>query len=178
MSLDRLREIVAPPAAPTETGDPDRWPAVEEAMGTPLPADFRAYTATYGSGAFDGFLYLFNPFAPDGPGNLVHERDATLRAYTETRERFPDRLPLPPFPEPGGVLPLGRSDNGDELYWVTSGKPDDWQVTVLASRAARQETHAMTVTAFLATLLAGELTTRMFPDSFLDRRPHTFVIFE
>ena len=46
-----------------------------------------------------------------------------LAAYRQTRARFPERLPLPPFPEQGGVLPLGRTDNGDELYWVTQGPP-------------------------------------------------------
>lgn len=178
MSLDRLHEIVAPPAAPVETGDPDGWPEVERRMGTPLPADYKAFTNTYGSGTFDDFLFLFNPFAPDGPGNLVHERDATLEGYRETRGKFPDKLPLPPFPEPGGVLPLGRSDNGDELYWLTEGEPDRWQVTVLAARAARQETHPLTVTEFLAELLSGRLRTRAFPRSFLIRRDHEFVVFE
>jgi hypothetical protein len=177
MSLDRLREIVPPPATPAETGEQGRWPEVERSLGTSLPADFKAFTATYGSGAFDGFLYLFNPFAPDGPGNLLFEREETLRAYAETRAKFPDKLPLPPFPEPGGVLPLGRSDNGDELYWVTQGDPDGWQVTVLAARASRQETFEQGVTAFLAELLAGRLSTRVFPRSFLDRRPHTFEPF-
>jgi hypothetical protein len=28
------------------------------------------------------------------------------------------------------VLPLGRTDNGDELYWVTDGDPDDWPVAL------------------------------------------------
>jgi hypothetical protein len=78
----------------------------------------------------DDFLYLFNPFAAGQDGNLLAEKDRVLAAYRQTRARFPDRLPLPPFPEPGGVLPLGRTDNGDELYWVTDGDPDDWPVAL------------------------------------------------
>ncbi len=177
MSLDRLREIVTPPAAPTETGDPDAWPEVERHMGTPLPADYKAFTNAYGSGAFDSFLYLFNPFARGQGGNLLVERDRVLAAYRQTRARFPDRLALPPFPESGGVLPLGRTDNGDELYWVTEGDRDHWTVALLESRAAFQEVHPMPVTGFLAALAANQLTSRILPAGVLDRPSHRFTPF-
>jgi hypothetical protein len=101
-----------------------------------------------------------------------------LAAYAQTRSRFPDRLPLPPFPEPGGVLPLGRTDNGDELYWVTGGDPGDWPVLLLESRAARQEVHRLPVTGFLAALAAGELTTRVLPDEVVHRPSHQFTPFD
>jgi hypothetical protein len=176
-ALGRLRSLVPPPARPVETGNPDAWAEVEAELGTALPADYRAFTNAYGSGRFDDFLWLFNPFAPVGPGNLVDEKTTTLDAYARTRSRFPDRLPLPPFPEPGGVLPLGRTDNGDELYWITEGQADQWHVLVLASRATRQERHRMSVTAFLAALLAGHLETRLFPDDLISRREHVFSPF-
>jgi len=123
--LERLRELLPPPAEPVEPGRPDSWPAVEATLGTRLPRDFKAFAERYGSGKVDDFLYLFNPFAAGQDGNL------------------------PLFPEHGGVLPLGRTDNGDELYWVTDGDPDDWPVALLASRAALQELHRLPVTGFL-----------------------------
>jgi hypothetical protein len=175
--LERLRRLLPPPAEPVEAGRPDGWAAVEASVGTALPDDFKAFTELYGSGKVDDFLYLFNPFAEGQDGNLLFERDRVLAAYAETRAKHPQRLPLPPFPEPGGVLPLGRSDNGDELYWATEGAPGDWPVVLLASRAARQELHRLSVTGFLAALAAGELATRVLPDELVHRPAHRFTSF-
>jgi hypothetical protein len=176
--LERLRELLPPPADPVEPGRPDGWAEVEATLGTGLPDDFKAFTDLYGSGKVDDFLYLFNPFAAGEDGNLLAEKDRVLAAYARTRARFPERLRLPPFPEPGGVLPLGRTDNGDELYWVTRGDPGDWPVALLESRAARQEVHRMPVTGFLAALAAGELATRVLPDEVVHRPRHEFTPFD
>ena len=175
MTLDRLRAVVPPPAEPLEPGRPDGWPGVEAELGTALPEDFKRFTEVYGSGKFDDFLYLLNPFAADAAGNLLAARDTMLAAYRETRAKFPDRLPLPPWPEAGGLLPLGRSDNGNELYWLTDGSPDTWSVVAFAGRSTRHEVHRHPVTGFLALLLSGELATSVFPGSFLRRTTHEFV---
>jgi hypothetical protein len=175
MSLDRLRSLAPPPDEPLEPGDPKGWEHVEDELGTALPADFKRFTELYGSGKFDDFLYLFNPFSADPAGNLVAAKDTMLADYAETRSKFPDRLPLPPFPEPGGLLPLGRSDNGNELYWLTEGAPDGWGVVAFAGRSTDHEVHEHPVTRFLELLLSGELDTSVFPDSFLRRSKHEFV---
>jgi hypothetical protein len=172
--LERLRQLLPPPAEPVEPGQPDGWAAVEATLGTGLPGDFKAFTELYGSGTVDDFLYLFNPFATSQDGNLVAEKDRVLASYRQTRARFPDRLPLPAFPDAGGVLPLGRTDNGDELYWVTGGDPDDWPVALLESRAALQELHRIPVTGFLTALAANELTSRVLPAELLGRPSHRF----
>jgi hypothetical protein len=175
MGLERLRSIVPPPAEPLEPGVPDQWPRVEAELGTGLPDDFKRFTELYGSGKFDDFLYLLNPFAADPAGSLLGARDTMLEAYTETRAKFPERLPLPPWPQPGGLLPLGRSDNGNELYWLTEGSPAAWPVVAFAGRSTRHEVHDGPVTAFLALLLSGKLQTSVFPDSFLRRASHEFI---
>jgi hypothetical protein len=175
--LERLRRLLPPPANPVEAGRPDGWAAVEAALGTGLPSDFKAFTERYGSGTVDDFLYLFNPFTQGPDGNLLDEKDRVLAAYRQTRTRFPGRLPWPPFPEPGGVLPLGRTDNGDELYWVTQGQPDQWPVALVEARAALQEVHPMPVTGLLAALAANQLTSRVLPEDLLRRRNHRFTPF-
>jgi hypothetical protein len=173
--LERLRQLLPPPADPVEPGRPADWPAVERTLGTGLPGDFKAFTELYGSGTVDDFLYLFNPFTAGEDGNLLVEKDRVLAAYRQTRTRFPDRLPRPPFPEPGGLLPLGRTDNGDELYWVTDGHPDQWPVALLEARAALQERHRMPVTEFLAALATNQLASRILPDDVLGRPNHRFI---
>jgi len=174
-SLERLHALVPPPDKPLEAGAPERWPEIEAQLGTTLPEDYKKFTNLYGSGKFDDFLYLFNPFAaPGSGGNLVAEKDAVLAAYTETRSKFPDKFPLPPFPEPGGLLPLGRTDNGNELYWLTEGDPGGWEIALFDGRGSRYELHPPTVTGFLAGLLSGELETTLLPAGFLDQREHSF----
>ena len=174
--LERLRQLLPPPADPVEPGQPDSWAEIEEDLGTGLPRDYKAFTELYGSGKVDDFLYLFNPFTAGQDGNLLAEKDRVLEGYRQTRARFPERLPLPPFPKPGGVLPLGWTDNGDELYWVTEGDPDGWPVALLESRAALQEVHRMPVTGFLAALAANQLTSRILPEDVLDRPSHQFSV--
>jgi hypothetical protein len=173
--LERLRQVLPPPAEPVEPGRPDGWAAVEALLDTRLPADFRAFTELYGSGTVDDFLYLFNPFAKGQDGNLLAEKDRVLASYRQTRARFPERLPLPAFPDAGGVLPLGRTDNGDELYWVTEGDPDAWLVAVLESRAALLEVHRMPITGFLTALAANQLASSVLPEDLLRRPSHRFT---
>ena len=173
--VERLRQLLPPPADPVEPGRPEGWAEVEAALRTGLPSDFKAFTELYGSGTVDDFLYLFNPFAAGPDGNLLAEKDRVLAGYRQTRARFPERLPLPPFPDPGGVLPLGRTDNGDELYWVTQGDPDGWPVALLEARTALQELHAMPVTGLLAALAANQLPSRILPKAVLSRPSHQFI---
>ena len=73
------------------------------------------------------------------------------------------------------MLPLGRTDNGDELYWVTVGDPAGWPVALVESRAALQELHAMPVTGFLVALAANQLASRILPDDVLGRPSHQFT---
>jgi hypothetical protein len=75
------------------------------------------------------------------------------------------------------VLPLGRTDNGDELYWVTDGQPDSWPVTLVESRAALQEVYPMPVTGFLASLAANQLSSGVLPQDLLRRSSHRFTPF-
>jgi hypothetical protein len=76
--LERLGQLLPPPEDPVEPGRPDGWAAVEAALGTGLPSDFKAFTERYGSGMVDDFLYLFNPFAAGEDGNLLVEKDRVL----------------------------------------------------------------------------------------------------
>src|SRR3974390_1397674 len=61
-SLQRLIEIVPPPASPVASGSPGDWAQVESELGVGLPTDFKEYIATYGGGEWAGFFRIFNPF--------------------------------------------------------------------------------------------------------------------
>jgi hypothetical protein len=96
--LERLRRLLPPPAEPLEAGRTDGWAAVEAALGTGLPSDFKAFTERYGSGKIDDFLYLFNPFTQGQDGNLLVEKDRVLAAYRQTRAPLPGAAYAPAVP--------------------------------------------------------------------------------
>ena len=61
MTLASLTTILPPPAQPVETGSRDEWQAVEEDLGCVLPADYKEFIATYGTGDIDDFLQVTTP---------------------------------------------------------------------------------------------------------------------
>ena len=113
MSLQELAAVLPPPAEPRETRG--EWAKVEAEVGTPLPADFKDYVARYGTGVVNEFLWPLNPFAANENINLVAEIRFQLETLRETRAKFPRKFTFAIFPEPGGYLPWGRSENGDVM---------------------------------------------------------------
>ncbi|MBO1330661.1 hypothetical protein J3486_05240 [Streptomyces sp. VRA16 Mangrove soil] len=129
----RLTRLAPPPVAPVDArGD---WRAVEDTLGTRLPADYRWLVETYGWGEFADVLYLRTPFGTS-PYNHV--------------DRFrPDTAP-------GPLLVWGGSIDADRLCWLVSGAPADWPV-VVRGRAGEHETYAGGTAVFLEGWLAGRI---------------------
>jgi hypothetical protein len=148
LDLDRLRRLAPPPEMPLEPGHPARWPAVEATLGTTLPDDYKEFVTAYGTGTFDDFLSVFTPFAVDSDGNLLCQRDVA---------------PPPACPGPDSLLPVGRTQNGDQIFWSTEGEPDGWPVVALASSSTEPERHELGLVPFLSWLLGGTLATAVFP---------------
>jgi hypothetical protein len=157
-----IRELVAacpPPARPTSPrGD---WAAVAGRLCA-LPSDYRALVETYGTGTFGDLVWVWNPFEANRHLELVAAGAQTLEADRESRASFPDRFTMALHPEPGGLLPWGVTDNGDGLYWETTGAPDTWTVFVLPSRELAGERFAVGITDFLAGWLAGRIAPGAF----------------
>ncbi len=174
MDITELIALVPPPASPVATGSAEGWRAIARAIGHALPADHRAVIGTYGAGRFDDWLTVFSPFTPDGPGNLLYEQRTILAGYRWRRRAFPDRHLLPAHPEPGGLLPFGRTDNGDELHWLTTGDPQRWTVVTFAARSATPEPFAGGLLPFLIAVLEGRQRPSWLPDD-LPAPDHRFV---
>jgi hypothetical protein len=175
MSIDTLKALVPPPPAPQETGTAQEWPAIEQQLGTALPDDYKALIQSYGSGGFNEFIYVHNPFAANPYRNLLALKETILDAYRTSQQNFPDEYPEPAFPQPGGVLPWARSDNGDEFFWRTEGDPNQWTVLVLKARNANQYRYALSTTDFLVQLLSNQLVPACYDDDFFDEVDPYFV---
>jgi len=154
--IDELHRLIeAEPA-----GTPVQWDEVEARLGTRLPSDYKRFVDRYGTGAVGDFLYVLTP-ATDNPHlSLFDQSRVMLDGWRELRANWPDQFPFATHPEPGGLLPWAVTDNGDELYWLTRGLPDQWP-TVISSRGMPLETHWMTATELLAGLITGRVRSNL-----------------
>lgn len=172
MSIEQLSAVLEPPASPVET--PRRaedWAAAEADLGTPLPADYKAFIERYGSGVVDDFLSVFNPFAANEHVNLASAGRARLDGLRMLRDEFDIDTGHELFPAAGGLLPFGATDNGHVLFWETKGEPQDWTVIVREPRAPRYERFASNMTGFLHDILSRREVCAVFPEDFPDAHP-------
>lgn len=174
MTLSDLVARMDPPADPV---DPEgSWPAVEAALGTPLPQEYKHFIGTYGSGSINGFLSILNPFARDEDLNLLRQVEVARRDAERVRDRFAAlavRTPLlySLFPARGGFLPWGKARRSRSAGpregsvqwcdWVTSDAPPDAWVA-----AVRIENGYASFGAPFAAFLLGVLDDRygVFPE--------------
>jgi hypothetical protein len=85
--LDRLVELMPPPAAPVDAvGD---WKAIETAVGSELPDDYKRFVERYGTRRIAGLLWPLNPFSLNANLNLVQRSEEVLRAERSLRDEFP-----------------------------------------------------------------------------------------
>lgn len=131
-ALVRLQEVLPPPEPAIETGSATAWASVEEDLGLALPSDYKQFIARYGTGSIDRSLVVFNPFARFETlrldrRNLISRQIGPFRLH---REEEGMDVPYPLYPEPGGLLPWGRTTRGGFLFWITVGDPDGWTVVV------------------------------------------------
>lgn len=169
MAIADLMSVLPPPTAPREAAPAD-WAAVEAALGTSLPADYRAYVEAYGSGKVGDFIWIFNPFSVRDNITLQVQVERQLSVLKELAEGG-EVMPYPLFPAPGGLLPMGMTDNGDVLHWRTDGAPDEWTIVVNDARSPDCAAHAEDLTRFLARVLTRAETCSMFPEDFPPEAP-------
>lgn len=148
-----------PPPAPV----PVDWPAVQEWLGLPLPADYKRLAEAWGTARFGGRYTVRTPYAQDEDGEDQDRfdygdwlRETHREARIEARALAEPERPAV-HPAPGGLLAWG-TDQSDTLFWDTSASPDPdrWTVVVLRSRrcrcdcaADRWEAHDLTLTEYL-----------------------------
>lgn len=161
MTIERLIRVIPPPPEPFEAFN-GPWEPVETALGTALPHDYKDFCRLYGSGYFMQFLGVSVP----GSQNPNVRLEPHVRAICDT---FFDRAELPYslWPDPGGLIPFGQTDNGDFLFWLPRGEPANWGVVVWDRGLAGFEVFDCDLTDFLAGLATGEILPREFPEDLL-----------
>lgn len=157
-----LVELLPPPSRPVELPPgAGAWDEVETRLGTRLPCDYKAFIELFGSVYIGRFLGIRNPFSRSFGYNLEGKLEM-LRGYAVdgvgSRALFPDE---------GGLLPFGGTDNGNTLFWETTGEPDAWCVVVDdGGRAEYEVFQGQTMIDFLWRLLSRSASCRFFPEDF------------
>jgi len=169
MTIENLIKAVPPPAEP---GDPftGPWEPVEAELGTALPQDYKDFVRVYGHGYFMQFLGI----------DVPRSRNPNMRLERQVRLvcdglRQVGHLAHPLWPERGGLLPFGGTDNGDTLLWLTRGAPEEWRVVVLSGDSFGEiEILDCDLTDFLAGLATGETQPKDLPHDLLPCE-HMFI---
>nr|WP_240981787.1 MULTISPECIES: hypothetical protein [unclassified Streptomyces] len=148
------------------------WPAVEQRLGTALPADYKQLAEVFGEGAFDGYLRLYVPDpdgrgsdgrgpdgrGPDGRGPDGRGSDLAGKAFrlAEHVRAHGGALwePYEVYPAPGGLLQWGDTEQADTSYWLTEGRdPDRWPIVAVEDDFASWVRFDGTISEFLYRLL-------------------------
>jgi hypothetical protein len=122
---------------------PPPWGEAPDKVGFEFPADYRQFVDAYGGGTVERPQYVgLKVRAPHvtalGPrdrpgfeGFVAHHLDQVrpLFTYPGAEEVMWNGEPRPLYPEPGGLLSWGSSQESDQFFWLTQdANPDRWQV--------------------------------------------------
>ena len=166
MSLNRLKGVLTPPVNPSKAGNSMGWSELEAVLGVSLPQDYKDYISTYGTGGIDNFIWILTPFDQDENVNFLARTEEMREAYLESKQQFPEYYKHSFFPEAGGILPWGYTDNGDELYWKTNEDEGMWTIIVYESRSSDYHEYPMSMTEFLYEIVSRNLVCDAFPEDF------------
>lgn len=158
MTIETLIKVVPPPAAPFEAFS-GSWEPIEAELGTVLPQDYKDFVQLYGQGSFMEFLGIHVPRSWSPYLRLVSEVRVICDVFVNDED-----LPYLLWPNPGGLLPFGKTDFGDYLFWLPCDPPEDWRVVVWGRGLQQFEAFDCDLTDFLAGLATGEILPEDFPE--------------
>jgi hypothetical protein len=145
------------------SGDFDpRWQSVEKGVGLSLPGSYKTLVDFFGASSWCDFLHVLSPFV-QGQLNLLDLGKQVLDADRETRDQFPSHYPFGLFPEQGGLFPWAFTDNGDTLYFITSGLADDWPTVIKGPRAPEFEVSFLDPALLVHHFAAGTFQSTILP---------------
>ncbi|ODA36605.1 SMI1/KNR4 family protein [Planctopirus hydrillae] len=163
MNLNKLFKHLAPPDEPCE---PCGKRYAEKKLGLRLPKEYLDYLRRYGSGQIidEGVLeiFVYNPCSPQYDFELAQH---TAILETALREKSQSDLKLSAFPATPGMLAIASDDNGNEVYFLTDGQPDQWPIIVRTPEGVIF-TYRTTFVEFLESLILGKLDESPWNTSF------------
>jgi hypothetical protein len=160
MSIDAMKQLIPSPLPSRVDHD---WEAVERRLGIQLPVNYKDFVDNYGTGVVAEFLAVLSPFTENRNLNLLDKGTEMLAGYRQLHQAHPREYPFEAFPSLVGVFPWAVTDNGDELYWLMEGPPDEWPTIVWATPSGMYERHDTTSVKLIAMWIDGTLETEVLP---------------
>jgi hypothetical protein len=117
-----LAKLIGPPARRSAPRD---WANAVQLPGFAPPADYQSFIDTYGPGTF--WDITITSLDADGDFDMLQ-----LLTW-QAQARAAGKVYWPVYPQPGGLVPWGRTVDGWLVGWVPLGDdPDRWGVAVAA----------------------------------------------
>ena len=166
MYINRLENIINSNNELVDKYTKEKWHEIELKLGIKLPTDYKEFIGRYGVGCINDFLWVLNPFTQNSNLNLIEKGREIREAYIISKNEFSEEFLYDVFPSDGGLLPCAITDNGDEIYWLTTKVTDEWNIIVYESRSSDYYQYNMGLVEFLYKILAKEINCEAFPDDF------------
>ncbi|MFI8086681.1 SMI1/KNR4 family protein [Kitasatospora sp. NPDC086009] len=172
-AVEQLARILPGP----HRSEAKNWSAVESALGTGLPADYKEFIEAIGGGYLDGYLYVLEPDCPNVHYDLAETSEERADAFEylwDGGEERPDELN-----DTGArLIPFATTDNGEFLFWLArpGQDADEWTVMVNEARGDWWERFDLTFVPFLLGVLTGALRSDILSSGF-PSTPSTFESF-
>jgi hypothetical protein len=171
MHIDTINQIVLPPIKPCEIGTPKNWEKIEKRLGLQFPPDYKPFVDCYGTGSFDDFIIVYNPFAKNEYLNLFYALDTLHQADRQTQLTCdPGWTAVKPFglyPATDGLLPWGCTTNlGDSFFWQIKGPPETWETIFYNLRSGEYEVWKHSMSEFLSLLFTRQIESVLLPEDY------------
>ena len=128
------------------------WPALESAVGTRFPTEFRELVESLPPGQFQVPLSILHPGAYESPQAYAEEVGGYARLLRDDADLT--GFPYPIYPDPGGVVPWGVVGFDHTLCWLRDGDdPDRWPVVVCDRHLSSWDVYRLGTAEFLTAVL-------------------------
>jgi hypothetical protein len=179
MSFRKLFTIVPPPETPKETGSPKAWEKIDQRLGLTLPQDYKDIIDHYGTGTFNNFITLYNPFAENESLNLFHALETHHRASQMAQHMIDSPWtalhPFELYPAHQGLLPWGMATSFEKIFfWQIKGAPKNWNTIFYNLRNGEYEVWKIPCADFLEGIFTGTIQSVLLPE-FLPSNSGAFV---
>jgi len=162
--LEKLTTILKTPKRTYNIGNNHEWEEYQKKYNCEFPSEYKKFINAYGTGCISDFLWILTPFESNEEINIFHRAEIMYASYNYMKDLFPGEYNYSIYPEEGGLLPWGYTDNGDELYFKLTNET----VVVFGARYSDFYEYDMGMVEFLYKLFMKKIKCNAFPVSFID----------
>lgn len=131
--------------------------SLDDLYNVKLPIDYKLMLKLNSEGGYvNDFIHVLDLYSE-------YDRVAQIcLAYRISKNKFPDYFIHSTYPDANGILPCAITENGDEIYWLTSD--NDWSLIVYESRSPDYYEYKMSLSEFIYKIICKEIICPAFPD--------------